>query len=203
MIIQYLTNPQYLPPSSTLTIKFALKHHEKKLLKKVDFLQWKSDNSLHETKVMRRYHVQKREEYMKYNRLAGLVKKIANKLSLLDPRDTYRTEKTDAMLDKLYNMGLITAKKSLSQCDKITVSAFCRRRLPIIMVRLKMAETVKIAVTYVEQGHVRVGPHVVTDPAYLVTRNMEDYVTWANRSSIKYKIGRYNDKLDDFDLLDL
>ena len=33
-----------------------------------------------------------------------------------------------------------------------------------------MAQTVKEAVKLVEQGHVRVGPDPVTDPAYLVTR---------------------------------
>jgi U3 small nucleolar ribonucleoprotein protein IMP3 len=54
---------------------------------------------------------------------------------------------------------------------KITVSAFCRRRLPVVMVsRLKMAQTVKDATMYVEQGHVRVGTDVVTDPGFLVTR---------------------------------
>ncbi|KAJ3201847.1 hypothetical protein HDU82_007832 [Entophlyctis luteolus] len=181
----------------------SLKFHEKKLLKKVDFLQWKSDPSLHEAKVMRRYHVQKREDYQKYNKVVGQVKKIANKLSLLDPRDPFRDAKTEDLLEKLYQMGIVTAKKSLSQLDKVTVSSFCRRRLPIVMVRLKMAETVKAAVTFVEQGHIRVGPETVTDPAYLVTRKMEDYVTWVNGSSIKRKIVKYNDKLDDYDLLDV
>ena len=38
------------------------------------------------------------------------------------------------------------------------------------MCRLKMAETVKEAVTFIEQGHIRVGPETITDPAYLVTR---------------------------------
>lgn len=51
------------------------------------------------------------------------------------------------------------------------------------------------------QGHVRVGPHPVTDPAYLVSRNMEDFVTWVDTSRIKRTIMRYNDKLDDYDLL--
>ncbi|TPX47331.1 hypothetical protein CcCBS67573_g10258 [Chytriomyces confervae] len=152
---------------------------------------------------MRRYHVTRREEYQKYNRIAGQIKKIANKLSLLDPRDPYRDTKTEDLLEKLYQMGVVNTKASLSLCDKVSVSSFCRRRLPIVMVRLKMAETVKAAVTYVEQGHIRVGPETVTDPAYLVTRKMEDYVTWVNGSSIKYKIAKYNDKLDDFDLLDL
>lgn len=47
------------------------------------------------------------------------------------------------------------------------------------------------------------GPHVVTDAAFLVTRNMEDYVTWVDTSKIKRKIMKYNEKLDDFDLLGL
>ena len=38
------------------------------------------------------------------------------------------------------------------------------------MVRLKMAESVKQAVGFVEEGNVRVGPNAVTDPAFLVTR---------------------------------
>ena len=38
--------------------------HEKRLLKKVDFINLESlDGNLHEVKVMRRFHVQKRDEY--------------------------------------------------------------------------------------------------------------------------------------------
>ncbi|KAH6570544.1 hypothetical protein BASA50_008271 [Batrachochytrium salamandrivorans] len=179
----------------------ALKYHEKKLLKKVDFVNYKSDPSLRENTVMRKYHIQRREDYIKYNQLCGQVRKISSRLSMLDPQDPLRGKITEAMLDKLYRMGVITAAKSLSQCEKITVSAFCRRRLPIVMVRLKMAETVKQAVIYVEQGHIRVGPQTVTDPAYLVSRNLEDFITWVDTSKIKRKIMKYNDKLDDFDLL--
>jgi U3 small nucleolar ribonucleoprotein protein IMP3 len=146
-----------------------LKHHEQKLLKKVDFFQYKED-SVRENMVMRRYHIQNRVEYQKYNILCGQIRQIAHKLTLLDPKDPYRDEMTEKLLDKLYRMGIITAKKTLSQCEKVTVSSFCRRRLPVVMVRLKMAETVKMAVTYCEQGHIRVGPVTVTDPAYLVTR---------------------------------
>lgn len=137
----------------------------------------------------------------RYNIICGQIRKIANKLALLDPKDSVRDKKTDELLDKLYRMGIITAKKSLSQCEKVTVSAFCRRRLPIVLVRLKMAQTVQLAVTYVEQGHIRVGPQTVTDPAFLVSRNLEDYVSWVDSSKIKQKILKFHDKLDDFDLL--
>ena len=70
-----------------------------------------------------------------------------------------------------------------------------------MLVRLKMSETVKAAVTLVEQGQIRVGPNVVTDPSFLVTRKMEDFVTWVDSSKIKRKVEKYNGKLDDFDLM--
>jgi U3 small nucleolar ribonucleoprotein protein IMP3 len=64
-----------------------------------------------------------------------------------------------------------------------------------------MSETVQMATKFVEQGHVRVGTEVVTDPAYLVTRNMEDFVTWVDSSKIKKSIMAYRNEVDDFDLL--
>lgn len=109
-----------------------------------------------------------------------------------------------------------------------------------MLVRLKLAETMREAVSLIEQGHVRVGPDTVrqsasaaratgwasttitldegccrrvcrrgharltwqvSDPAYLVTRQMEDYVTWVDTSKVKRTVMKYNDKLDDFDLL--
>lgn len=64
-----------------------------------------------------------------------------------------------------------------------------------------MAETVQAATKIIEQGHVRVGTDAITDPAYLVTRNMEDFVTWVDGSKIRRNILKYREKLDDFDLL--
>ena len=57
------------------------------------------------------------------------------------------------------------------------------------------------AVRTIEQGHVRVGPSPITDPAMLITRHMEDFVTWVDTSARKRTIMTYNDELDDFDLL--
>ena len=46
-----------------------LKYHERKLLKKVNFLQWKNENNHREVEVMRRYHLQDRDDYKQYNKL--------------------------------------------------------------------------------------------------------------------------------------
>ncbi|EDQ90675.1 uncharacterized protein MONBRDRAFT_21360 [Monosiga brevicollis MX1] len=132
-----------------------LKHHEQKLLKKVDF----TERNRRTSEVMHRYHIQRREDYTKYQ------------------------------------MGIIHSTKSLAACQRVTVSSICRRRLPVVAVRLKLAETVKQAVKLVEQGHIRVGPQTVTDPAFLVTRRMEDFVTWVDASKMRRHVQKYNDKV--------
>ncbi|KAI8541769.1 hypothetical protein RHMOL_Rhmol08G0088100 [Rhododendron molle] len=178
-----------------------LKFHEKKLLKKVDFLEWKREGGHREAQVMQRYHVTDRDDYKKYNGLCRNVQKLVNILKQRDPRDPYRVEMTDALLEKLYNIGVIPSRKSLALCERLSVSSFCRRRLSTVLVRLKYAEHLKEAVTYIQQGHIRVGPETVTDPAFLVTRSMEDFVTWVDSSKIKRKVLEYNDKLDDYDAM--
>ena len=84
------------------------------------------------------------------------------------------------------------SKESLELVNKINASRFCQRRLPLVLVRSHMAQTLQAAVKFVEQGHVRVGPERITDPAYLVSRNLEDYVTWIDTSTIRYKVETYN-----------
>jgi len=48
------------------------KHHEKKLLRKVDFITYASDNNHRDAAVLRRYVIQNPSDYEKYNRLAGV-----------------------------------------------------------------------------------------------------------------------------------
>ncbi|KAF2134595.1 hypothetical protein P153DRAFT_427271 [Dothidotthia symphoricarpi CBS 119687] len=182
-----------------------LKHHEQKLLKKVDFNTYKSDADHREASVMRRYAIQGRDDYRKYNQLCGSLRQLAHRLANLDPSDPFRRKHEDLLLEKMFDMGILGTggggRGKLSDVEhKLTVSAFARRRLPVVMTRLRMADHIQGAIKMIEQGHVRVGTDVVTDPAYLVTRNMEDFVTWVDSSKIKRNIMKYRDKLDDFEL---
>ena len=79
-----------------------LKFHEQKLLKKVDFLNWQKDNSVREVAILRRYHVQDREDYVKYNRLVGQITKLVAKLKTLSQEDEYRIAKTEQLCSKLF-----------------------------------------------------------------------------------------------------
>lgn len=61
-----------------------------------------------------------------------------------------------------------------------------------------MSPTVQAANRFIEQGHVRVGTDEVTDPAFLVTRSMEDWVTWTQGSKVAEKIKGWKGDKDDF-----
>jgi len=112
-----------------------LKYHEKKLLRKVSLYQWKGDDNIRVAKILRRYHIQNREDYVAYTKICGQVTKLANKLKTLPADDAFRIAMTDQLLDKLFNIGILTTTKSLKKAEEITVSAtavrlFCACRAP-------------------------------------------------------------------------
>lgn len=79
----------------------------------------------------------------RYNKLCGSVRSYAHRLSILPAQDPFRTRMEGQILSKLYDMGVLNSTAKLSDVEnKLTVAAFCRRRLAVIMCMSKMAETV-------------------------------------------------------------
>jgi len=79
-----------------------LKYHEQKLLKKVDFIEWKKERNLREVAIIRRYRLQDREDYTRYNKLCMNIKKLAYMLQKMDPNDPFRIQMVDQLLEKLF-----------------------------------------------------------------------------------------------------
>lgn len=88
-------------------------------------------------------------DYRKYNALCGSLRQLAHKLSQLDPdSDPVRKKLESEVLDKLWRMGILKQSREqgagLSRVEReVTVSAFCRRRLAVLMVRAGMVQTIK------------------------------------------------------------
>ncbi len=71
-----------------------LKYHEKKLLKKTDYFDWKSVSSLKKAGVVRKYRLGSRKDYNFYNQLVGYVTKMVSLIQKLPERDSYKEEIT-------------------------------------------------------------------------------------------------------------
>ena len=87
----------------------------------------------------------------------------------------------------------------MQEAEKVTASAFARRRLPWVMCKLKMAQSLKMATQFIQQGHVRIGPDVCLDESRIISREHEDFVTLRNKSKIRAKLNEYNEERDDFE----
>lgn len=176
-----------------------LKYHEQKLLRKHDFMQYPQD-MWHEPFCIKKYHLTDREDYRRYFKLVGLIRALMSHLRFLPAESRVRIQVTEQLIGKLYDMGLLQERLGLAEVDKVGVEAFCKRRLPSILVGLKMAPNCQIASQYIEHGHVKVALNQVRDPAFLVPRTLDDQVTWLNRSAIKGHVRQFNAAQDDFDI---
>eukprot|EP00999_Lentomonas_sp_LEN2_P000687 NODE_1681_length_771_cov_85.565217_g1632_i0.p1 GENE.NODE_1681_length_771_cov_85.565217_g1632_i0~~NODE_1681_length_771_cov_85.565217_g1632_i0.p1 ORF type:complete len:187 (-),score=22.48 NODE_1681_length_771_cov_85.565217_g1632_i0:120-680(-) len=178
-----------------------LRPHEAKLLKKHDnFLNWPSKrqkNPKYEAKVIEKACLQRREDYTAYHKILGKTTSLMSILKNLPPNSKPRIEITKQLCQTLHDLGVMDST-SLEDVEKIKVFDFAKRRLPLVMCALRMAPSVPLCTKYVQQGHVRVGPDQITDPAYLVPRKLQDYVTWMPGSKIKATVDRVNLNVDDY-----
>lgn len=177
-----------------------LKYHEKKLLKKVNLDEWKKTNTQREQLVTTKYLLHDRDQYVEYNILVGKIRKLTESLARLDDTNVTKKFITNKMNEKLYALGIIEEKK-LVKCIKVTVSDFCKRRLPIVVAHKKLVENFKDADKFVQHGHFKVGTTVTTNPSLLIPRDMEEFVKWADNSKIKKKIDMEADEYDDFEYM--
>ena len=63
-----------------------LKHHEQKLLKKTNLYAYKNEHNEQEIRVLRKYLIQRREDYSQYNKMCGMIHRFANEVAKLDPK---------------------------------------------------------------------------------------------------------------------
>ncbi|CAM42872.2 conserved hypothetical protein [Leishmania braziliensis MHOM/BR/75/M2904] len=61
-----------------------------------------------------------------------------------------------------------------------------------------MAGNCKLGADIVHHGHVRVGTTQIRDPAFLVPRGLDDYVTWMPGSKIRQHVDTFNAMRDDY-----
>jgi len=176
-----------------------LKHHEKKLLKKVDFFDFKCANSQHEAMIMRKYGVDSRETYHKYRILGQQIEKIVHELKHLKDDDEFRLRTTKLLLQKLKYLGVLTEGVALRELDQLSTASILRRRLCFILKHNKMANDLEHAKQIIKQGHIRVGKTIISDPDFLVPPHMEDVVTWKVTSKYRAAVKKYRDKTDDFE----
>uniref|UniRef100_A0A1I8FH17 S4 RNA-binding domain-containing protein n=1 Tax=Macrostomum lignano TaxID=282301 RepID=A0A1I8FH17_9PLAT len=150
-------------------------------------LIWSSDHNLREVKMMRKYRLKSREELTLYNKLSreNLMR--------------FERKPPDCCWAGCTRLALCQLGGTCFWPTKSPPHVLPAPAYQPVMVRCHMARDCESCRHFCEAGHVRFGPQVVTDPGFLVSRSMEDYVTWTNQSAIRRRVLEYNEAMDDYD----
>lgn len=167
------------------------------MLKKVNFLEWSKTNTTREHIVTSRFNLSNRDDYKRYNRIVGMIRKLSENLARLADNDSTKILISKKLINLLYNTGIIENRK-LSDCAQVSVTSLCQRRLPSVMVKRKLVQKILDADKFVQHGHVRIGCKVINDPSTIVSLGMEEFVSWTDSSKIRQKVDEFNEEKDDY-----
>lgn len=130
-----------------------LRHHEKKLLKKVDFLQWDQRDDDKERKICHRFAIDKPDEYLAYRKLCAYIRRLADMLKVLPAEDDFRKKTLEHLCIKLCSMGVLKpSQKSLADLAEVAITKFCARRFASIVQSSRMSDSIEHAKTLIEDG---------------------------------------------------
>lgn len=172
-----------------------LKYHEQKLLKKVNYGDFKNKR---EQLVVTKYLLHDRNDYVKYNLIVGKIRRMTESLSRLDYTNINKEYFTKKLLTKLFDMDIIQEKK-LSNCMKITVSDFCKRRLAYQVYSKRMVPNLADADKFTQHGHFKVNNIKTKNSAQLLDKHSAEYIRWVDSSKIKKKRDEEKGERDDYE----
>lgn len=75
---------------------------------------------------------------IRYNGLSREIRKLVDKITNLEKSEPFKAEMSNLLLEKLYSMGVINRRDDLKSASFVSASSFCKRRLPVVMVKSKI-----------------------------------------------------------------
>ena len=144
---------------------------------------WIKERLIKEIELVGRYGLKNKRELWKAETLARKFRHRARNLLAL-PEEA-RAKAQQALLDRLYHLGLVEKNASLDDILGITAEHVLERRLQTIVFKKGLAKTIYQARQLIVHGHIAIGGRRVTSPGYLVTREEEDLIDYAPDSPFR------------------
>ncbi len=88
------------------------------------------------------------------------------------------------LLTRLNVLGILPQTALLTDVLSLTVRDILRRRLQTFVVQKKLARSTRQARQFISHEHIIVKNKVVSSPSYLVLRDEEDHITFAQNSAL-------------------
>lgn len=143
---------------------------------------WERARIDEERELKREYGFKNKREIWKMSSIAKNFSSQAKKLAAIK---TVQGEKEKIQLmNKLILLGLLPENASLDNVLDLSVKDIAGRRLQSIVFRKGLANSMKQARQFISHEHISVGGKKITSPSYLVSKEEENLISFAQDSGL-------------------
>lgn len=143
---------------------------------------WQVDRIKEEAQLKQEYGYKNKKEMWKVQSTLRNFRAQARRLIPLTDRQAQLEKKQ--LIQKLVSLGIVKEGSQIEDVLGLTVKDLFERRIQTIMLRKKMANSIKQARQFITHGHVTIGAKKITSPSYLVKLSEENEISFAGNSSL-------------------
>ncbi|MFX1238969.1 MAG: 30S ribosomal protein S4 [Promethearchaeota archaeon] len=133
-----------------------------------------------ELEFLGKYGLRNKREFWKSRTLLGTWRDIARKSRSLPEAQAKEVQQT--LIDKLHRLGILGSEAEFEDVLLLTVEEVLKRRLQTLVFERGMAKTIYEARQLIVHKHIQVGEKRINSPSYIVKREEEELISFANTS---------------------
>jgi small subunit ribosomal protein S4 len=156
----------------------------KKQRKKYDTprFAWRKDILQEELKLVGQYGLRNKHELWRHKTMLSKVRGIAR--SLISKTAEERAKMENELLTRLKKLGVLQETAVLDNVLDLTIEDILERRLQTIVFRKGLTRTIHQSRQLVTHGHVTISNRRVTIPSYIVSKEEEEQIVYAQQSAL-------------------
>jgi len=143
---------------------------------------WRTDVLQGELKLLGQYGLRNKRELWRHKTMLSKFRGIAR--SLLGMPADERRKMERQLLDRLHRLGILPETSVLDDVLDLTLEEVLERRLQTLVFRKGLSKSVYQARQLITHGHIAIEGKRVSSPSYLVLRDEETKIAYAQLSSL-------------------
>lgn len=144
---------------------------------------WKKERIEEESDLTKEYGFANKKEIWKVGSM--LLDFKARAKSLISITGEKGNVERQTLIQKLKQLGILKETSTIDEILSLSFRDFADRRLQSLVFRKGFAKSIKQARQFITHEHIKVGGKKINAPGYIVLKEEEDSISFANDSSLK------------------
>jgi small subunit ribosomal protein S4 len=143
---------------------------------------WRTDALQAELRLLGQYGLRNKRELWRHETALSKFRGIARSILAMPEEEGEKLRRQ--LLSRLNRLGILPEGAALDNVLDLSIEDLLERRLQSIVFQKGLAKSIHQARQLITHGHIAVGARRVSSPSYLVLRDDEAQINYANTSSI-------------------